>query len=47
MVGISTVVCCGAFGGGAFVCEGWTNERSLSSRVGDLLLVRSLFLGLL
>ena len=48
MVGSSTVVCVdcgGVFGGGDFSCEGWTSDRSLSSRVGDLLLVPSPFLG--
>ena len=48
MVGSSTVVCVdcgGVFGGGDFSCEGWTSDRSLSSRVGDLLLVPPLILG--
>ena len=56
MVGISTVVCCDAFGGGAFgrgvfggggaLALAWTSDRNLSSRVrGNLLLVLSLFLG--
>ena len=47
MVGSSTVVCVDcecAFGGGDLSCEGWTSDRSLSSRVGDLLLVPSPFL---
>ena len=47
MVGNSTVVCVdceGTFGGGDFSCVGWTSDRSLSSRVGDLLLVPSPFL---